>query len=102
MFFFSNALGDFHKGYKTIFPMDDQDGTEEGEGPAEESGTTETSTGDRQLILLSIVDEVAETTRDSWSKVFDYEIAYFFNVVVFARWKAEREKKQAEEWRRKH
>ena len=45
---------------------------------------------------------MAETTRTEWEKVFRYEITYFFNIITYARWKAEREKKQAEEWKRKH
>ena len=82
--------------------MDDEEGGEEGEGQSQEKGTDDADRGNRQLIWFALVDEVAEVTRTEWEKVFGYEITYFFNVITFARWKAEREKKQAEEWKRKH
>lgn len=102
MLFFSNGVGKLHQGFKNLFQLDDEEGDKESQGQGEESGVDGATQGDRQLIFLSLIDEVAETTRTEWEKVFRYEITYFFNIITYARWKAEREKKQAEEWKRKH
>ena len=54
------------------------------------------------MVWLSLIDEVSETTREPWSKVWEMTVTEFFNLLTFCRWKADKKKADAEKWKMKN
>ena len=48
------------------------------------------------------IDIVSETTREPWSKVYEMNPYFFFNTLSYRKDKDAEEKRQLDEWRRKH
>lgn len=87
--------------------MGDEEENEEGEesrGKNKDEGdsgeTTPNSFSDKWG-WIHAVDEVSETTRESWETVFKMNIVEFLNILCYIRDKAAEEKRKMEEYKRK-
>ena len=109
MLFFSAEISEFNKRFPNLFGLEDKEDDEEDEGRDSEEehdgsqGEDEAAEGfGAKWNFIILVDEVSETTRIPWDQVFLMEIGEFLTIVCYARDKAEHQKKQYEEYRRKH
>ncbi len=48
------------------------------------------------------MDTVSNTTRSSWDDVWRMTAVEFFNILAYASDKAEKEKRDIEQWKRTH
>lgn len=93
----------FVDGYSTLFNKEDEENDEEGDEPRdhrEDEGNN--STFGEKWKWIAIVDRVSETVRDSWEKVMQMNVYEFFNILCYAIDKANEEKRQLDNWRKKN
>lgn len=79
--------------------MDETDN--EGQREKGEVATSDNEFGNRWR-WIALIDRVSETVRDSWEKVFAMNIYEFFNILCYSIDKSNEEKRQLENWKRKH
>lgn len=84
-----------------MFGISDQ---EEDEAYQEEQGYTETEYKDdggdaeSNFKWLKLIDNVSETVREPWNKVWEMNVYEFFNIVSYYNWKMETQKKAVEKF----
>ena len=106
MQFFSDSLSQFNKGYSSLFGIVDEEENEEGEEPGgkektdRDSEETTPNSFSAKWGWIHAVDEVSETTRESWETVFKMNIVEFLNILSYIRDKAAEEKRKMEEYKR--
>lgn len=89
--------------YGNFFNKEDEEDDEE----REERGNEEEDTGSNNEFgnkwgWISMVDRVSETIRESWKVVFDMGVMEFLNILCYSKDKAAFEKKQIDDYVKKH
>ena len=104
MFFFSQAISNFNKGFSELFQLDDEKTEEEIEEPGagEGSGRALGENEESYFGWLALIDNVGELTRDKWDDVFKKNIYEFFNLVSYLQYKSKKQKDQIEKWKQSH
>ena len=91
-------MGQFNRGYSNLF------GTPEGEDEGGDEDDPEAGQGngntDQGYVWMSVVSTVSDTTKLAWPEVYSMGIVEFLNIFGYAKDKAEREKRQREQYLR--
>jgi hypothetical protein len=91
------------KGYGNFFNKEDEEDDEEGEEWREkEDDAGSNNEFGKKWGWISMVDRVSETIREPWGVVFDMGVMEFFNILCYAKDKAVYNKKQIDDYVKKH
>lgn len=95
--------------YPNLFNKRDEEDVEEGEGLEGEISLKEDVSSNEEYggfaskwNWISWVDRISEVTRLNWYQVYDMQINEFLNIMCYIIDKTAEEKRQIEEWKRKH
>lgn len=106
--FFSNAITELNEGYPQLFQKDSQEGVQKGEGSTEETRTDGSNGEDSPNSFgakwewISWVSSVSKELGISWFETYKVKAMVFLNVICFLIDKSNEEKRQIEQWKRKH
>lgn len=95
--------------YPNLFNKGDEEDAEEGERSSEEvsikeddRSVSENSEFGAKWNWVCWIDRVSEVTRLNWHQVYDMYIQEFLNIICYLIDKGNEEKRQIEEWKRRH
>ena len=76
--------------------------TPEGENPDGQGDDEGSDPFTKKWNWIACVDTVSETCRCSWSKVWEMNVIEFLNMICYTSDKAEKRKRDIEDWKRRH
>ncbi len=91
-------MGKFNEGYSNLFGT--QTWEDEGGDETDPEDGQRNETGDINYVWMSVVSAVSDTTKLAWPEVYSMGIVEFLNIFGFIRDRAEREKRQREQYLR--
>lgn len=106
--FFSSIVKQLNDGYPTLFQKDAKKDVSKGKGSDEEGGTDESDGNDQDGSFgakwqwVSWVSAVSKELGISWFDTYKIQVVVFLNVICFLIDKSNEEKRQLEQWKRKH
>lgn len=106
--FFSKIITELNEGYPQLFQKDSQEGVQKGEGSTEETRTDGSNGEDSPNSFgakwewISWVSSVSKELGISWFETYKVKAMVFLNVICFLIDKSNEEKRQIEQWKRKH
>lgn len=107
-FFFSSLVKQINAGYPSLFPKPDEEDLQEGEGSSKEGGDNESDGADEVNSFsgkwgwVIWISQVSHEMGISWFDVYKTQVVVFLNVVCFLIDKSNEEKRQIEQWKKKH
>ena len=102
MWFFSESLSQINKEYSVLFGIEDEEGSEEGNGEGErDSEDNSGNTFADKWGWIYQVDTVSECVKASWDVVFRMNVIEFLNILSYNKDKKEEEKRQAQKLKNK-
>lgn len=106
--FFSSLVRDLNERFPNLFQKDSQEGIQEGAESSEESRTDRTDDSDTENSFgnkwqwINWISLVSKELGVSWFEVYKIQAMVFLNVICFLIDKSNEEKRQIEQWKRKH
>lgn len=106
--FFSSAVRDLNNRFPNLFPKDPEEGVQKGEESSEESRANRADDSDsensfgRKWEWVNWISLVSKELGISWFEVYKIQAMVFLNVICFLIDKSNEEKRQIEQWKRKH
>lgn len=106
--FFSSLVKSLNDRYPQLFQKDSQENVPEGEGSPDQGGSPEQDGDDSGSSFgskwewISWVSAVSKELGVSWFETYQTKVVVFLNVVCFLIDKSNEEKRQIEQWKRKH
>ena len=106
--FFSSIVKQLNDGYPQLFQKDSEEDVQKGEGSEEErrangrNGEDSASSFSNKWEWISWISDVSKEIGVSWFEVYKTTAMFFLNVICFLIDKSNEEKRQIEQWKRKH
>ena len=106
--FFSSIIKQLNDGYPTLFGKDDEERIQKGKGSGEEEKTDGSDGSDSPNSFASKwewvnwISLVSKELGISWFETYKTNAMLFLNVICFLIDKSNEEKRQIEQWKRKH
>lgn len=106
--FFSSLVKSLNDRYPQLFQKDSQEAVPDGEGSGEKEGNNGQDDSDTDNSFgakwewVSWISSVSKELGISWFETYKIKVMVFLNVICFLIDKANEEKRQLEQWKRKH